>query len=330
MLKKICTALLCLSLCIGLLAGCGGSAAPAVGSDPGTLKIVTTIFPLYDWVREILGERGQTAELTMLLDSGVDLHSYQPTVDDIIRISTCDVFIYVGGESDAWVDDALAEAVNPDMRVVNLMEVLGDAAKEEELAEGMQAGEEEEEEEEETEYDEHVWLSLRNAQVFCAAIAEALCAADPDNASVYQANAAAYSEKLAALDETYLITLAPASKNTVLFGDRFAFRYLVDDYNILYYAAFAGCSAETEASFETIVFLAEKVDEQGLWAILQQETSDGSIARTIRDNTASGDQEILTVNSMQGITARDVAAGVTYLSVMEDNLEVFRQALVGG
>ena len=329
-MKRICTALLCLTLCVGLLAGCGGSAAPA-DTEPGALKIVTTIFPLYDWVREILGERAQNAELTMLLDSGVDLHSYQPTVDDIIRISTCDVFIYVGGESDAWVDDALAEAVNPDMRVVNLMEVLGDAAKEEELAEGMQAEEEEEEEEEEEpEYDEHVWLSLRNAQVFCTAIAEALCAADPDNASVYQANASAYSEKLAALDETYLLTLAPASKNMVLFGDRFAFRYLVDDYHILYYAAFAGCSAETEASFETIVFLAEKVDEQGLWAILQQETSDGSIARTIRDNTASGDQEILTVNSMQGLTARDVAAGVTYLSVMEDNLEVFRRALVGG
>ena len=327
-MKRIFTALLCLTLCVGLLAGCGGSAAPAV-TDPGALKIVTTIFPLYDWIREILGERAQAAELTMLLDSGVDLHSYQPTVDDIVRISTCDVFVYVGGESDSWVADALAEAVNPDMQVVNLMEVLGDAAKEEELAEGMQAGEEEEEEEE-IEYDEHVWLSLRNAQVFCAAIAEALCAADPDNAAVYQANAAAYSEKLAALDDTYLTTLAPASKNMVLFGDRFAFRYLVDDYHILYYAAFSGCSAETEASFETIVFLAEKVDEQGLWAILQQETSDGSIARTIRDNTATGDQEILTVNSMQGITARDVEAGVTYLSVMEENLEVFRRALVGG
>lgn len=330
-MKKILALAAAAALAVALLAGCGGSgAAPASApADDGTLNIVTTIFPLYDWTRVLLGDEAGHAELTMLLDSGVDLHSYQPTVDDIIRISTCDLFIYVGGESDKWVDDALAEATNPDMVVIDLLDVLGDAVKEEELVEGMEAEEGEEEEEEGPEYDEHVWLSLKNARTLCAVIAEALGRIDPENADAYAANAAAYDGELAALDAEYAAAAQNAVYGTLLFGDRFAFRYLMDDYGLDYYAAFVGCSAETEASFETIVFLAGKADELGLPVILQQESSDGSIARTIRDNTASGDQEILTVNSLQGVTAQDVDAGASYLSVMRDNLAVLSQAMNG-
>ena len=318
---------LCILLIISLSVGCGSGAASSAGTagEKDTLKIVTTIFPLYDWTREILGSESDHAELTMLLDSGVDLHSYQPTVDDIIRISSSDLFIYVGGESDKWVADALAESANPDMKIINLLEVLGDAVKEEEVIEGMEA--EEDEEEEGPEYDEHVWLSLRNARLLCSAIADALAEIDPEHAELYAGNASAYDGKLAALDEAYAAAAEGGATDTLLFGDRFAFRYLMDDYGLNYYAAFVGCSAETEASFETIVFLAGKVDELGLSAILQQESSDGSIARTIRDNTAAKDQEILTMNSLQGVTAKDVSDGASYLSIMEENLGVLRRAL---
>ena len=134
------------------------------------IKVVTTIFPEYDWVRQIAGEEADQMDITMLLDNGVDLHSYQPTAEDIMKVSDCDLFVYVGGESDAWVDDALKQAKNKDMQVVDLLDVLGNSAKEEEVIEGMEP----EEEEEEPEYDEHVWLSVKNAEVLSKAIADAL------------------------------------------------------------------------------------------------------------------------------------------------------------
>lgn len=299
------------------------------------LNIVTTIFPEYDWVREILGDNAENADLTMLLDNGVDLHSYQPTAQDILKISTCDLFIYVGGESDGWVSDALQEAANKDMKVIDLLDVLDDAVKEEEIVEGMEAGEEHgdgedeehEEEEEGPEYDEHVWLSLRNAKVLCEAITNALTEIDPDHAADYRSNLTSYSEKLDALDDAYQSAVDSASRKTLLFGDRFPFRYLVDDYGFSYYAAFAGCSAETEASFRTITFLADKADELNLTSVLTIESSDQKIAQTIIQNTKDKNQNILTLNSMQSVTSNDVAAGTGYLSIMESNLDVLKEAL---
>lgn len=340
-MKKAIALILTAILVLSLLTGCGSAASPAADSNnisSEKLNIVTTIFPEYDWVINILGDESSNADVTMLLDNGVDLHSYQPTVDDIVRITTCDVFIYVGGESDEWVDGALSEASNKDMIVINLLEVLGDRVKEEEVVEGMEAEHDHEEEddgdhgeehdhEEEPEYDEHVWLSLKNAIVLCGAISDALCQADPAHAESYQANAFAYIEKLNALDVEFQKTVSSAATTTVLFGDRFPFRYLTDDYGLSYYAAFVGCSAETEASFETIVFLANKVDELGLHTICQIESADGSIARTIRENTKTKDQEILTFDSMQSTTSRDVANGSSYLTIMEQNLEVLKTAL---
>ena len=313
---------LCLSLLLGLLSGCGST--PAANADQ--LSVVTTIFPEYDWVRQILGDKADGVDLTMLLDNGVDLHSYQPTADDMVKISTCDLFIYVGGESDEWVEDALAEAVNQDMVVIDLLDVLGDAVKEEEVVEGMQ-GEDDEGGEEETEYDEHVWLSLRNAAVLCEEIAAKLGRLDAANADAYAANAATYIEKLNALDRQYAAVVDAAPRKTLLFGDRFPFRYLTDDYGLDYYAAFVGCSAETEASFETVVFLANKVDELGLNTVLTIESSDGKLARTIIENTAAASARILQMDSMQSATARDVTSGATYLGAMENNLKVLKEAL---
>lgn len=303
------------------------------------LKIVTTIFPEYDWTKEVLGDRLDQVELTMLLDNGVDLHSYQATTNDIITISDCDLFIYVGGESDSWVDAVLSNATNPDMKVINLVELLGDDAKVEELVEGMQDsehnhdhGDEDTEEAHDhdhdtLEYDEHVWLSLRNAALICQAIAVELAELDSDNASTYQENATNYIAKLAQLDGEYEEVVERATYDTILVADRFPFRYLVDDYEIDYYAAFVGCSAETEASFETITFLAGKLDELELATVLTTESSDKKIAETVISATQSKSQQIKTLNSMQSISSKDVANGVTYLSIMEENLLVLKEVL---
>ena len=292
------------------------------------LSIVTTIFPEYDWVNQILGEQAQNAEVTLLLDSGVDLHSYQPTADDIVTISTCDMFIYVGGHSDDWVAEVLAQAKNENMIVINLFDVLGDAVKEEELVDGMEHEEHtDHEEEHDEEQDEHVWLSLKNAESACRAISEKLCVLDPENAQCYTANTESYCQKLKALDEEYKAVVDAANIKTLLFADRFPFRYLVDDYGLEYYAAFSGCSAESEASFETVIFLAGKVDELGLHAVITLKGSDGEIAKTVVSTSSAKNADILTLDSMQTTTAVDTDSGTTYLAIMESNLEVLKLAL---
>ena len=321
-MKKILALLLALWIPAAVLSGCVPQDDSAASNK---LNIVTTIFPAYDWVREILGAETDRAEITMLLDSGVDLHSYQPTVDDIVKISDCDLFLYVGGESDGWVDDALKNAPNKERKVIRLLDVLGDSAKAEETVEGMQ--EEEHDHEEEAEYDEHIWLSLKNAQVLVAAISEALQETDPARKDTYAANAAAYVEKLSALDGEYRAAVDSGKYKTLLFGDRFPFRYLADDYGLDYYVAFPGCSAETEASFETISFLAGKMDALGLPCVLTIEGTQHKIAETIVQNTAQKNQQVLTMDSMQAVTANDAASGVSYLSIMEKNLSVLKKAL---
>lgn len=330
-MKKYLSVLIAVIFIVCGLSACGSPKDSGSGTDnKDGLQIVTTIFPVYDWVNNILGEDRSDADVTMLLDNGVDLHSYQPTADDIMKIASCDLFIYVGGESDEWVNDALAEATNKDMVVINLLEALGDKAKVEELIEGMEAEEEEDEEdgaEEGPEYDEHVWLSLRNALFLVDVIRDGLSTVDAGNAESYQANTDVYKSSLAALDAEYEAAVAASSFKTLLFGDRFPFRYLTDDYGLDYYAAFVGCSAETEASFETIVFLANKVDELSLPAIMTIEGSDHKIAETIRDNTKTKDQKILTMDSMQSTNAKDVEDGASYLSIMEENLNILSQAI---
>lgn len=321
-MKKILALLLALWIPAAVLSGCAPQDDSAASNK---LNIVTTIFPAYDWVREILGAETDRAEITTLLDSGVDLHSYQPTVDDIVKISDCDLFLYVGGESDGWVEDALKNAPNKERKVIRLLDVLGDSAKAEETVAGMQ--EEEHDHEEEAEHDEHIWLSLKNAQVLVAAISEALQETDSARKDTYAANAAAYVEKLSALDGEYRAAVDSGKYKTLLFGDRFPFRYLADDYGLDYYAAFPGCSAETEASFETVSFLAGKMDALGLPCVLTIEGTQHKIAETIVQNTAQKNQQILTMDSMQAVTANDAASGVSYLSIMEKNLSVLKKAL---
>lgn len=330
------------------------------------LSVVCTIFPEYDWIRELVGDKKDNYEITYLMDKGVDLHSYQPTAEDIAKIANCDLFVYVGGESDGWVKDALKESKNDKMQVVNLLESLGNNVKEEEVVEGMQEEDEHDHDHgkkedadhdhehkedadhdhdhkddadhdhdhdedghhhDEVEYDEHVWLSLRNASSLVNELAARLQIIDPENKDYYAGTAAEYTSKLGDLDSRYLAAVKKAKNKTVLFGDRFPFRYLVDDYGLKYYAAFVGCSAETEASFETVAFLAKKADELKLNNVLVIENSDQKIAKKIVETTKAKDQKIVEMNSMQSVTADQIADGATYLGIMEANLKALEAAL---
>lgn len=322
------------------------------------ISIVCTTFPQYDWVKNILGEEAERFNVTLLLDNGVDMHSYQPTVKDIATAGSSDLFIYVGGESDTWVEDALKEAKNKDLKAINLMETLDNFVKEEEVVEGMQeerkslghshekSSKEKQEQtqkesyensqeingqkeaaDEEPEYDEHIWLSIRNAEIMVKNIEKAIEQLDSDNAKVYQNNAENYIKKLDTLDKQYANTIQNAKYKTILFGDRFPFRYMADDYDLKYYAAFAGCSAETMAGFETVTFLAKKADELQLPVILTIENSDGRIAEAVKSNTTKKNQKILAMNSLQSVTKEQLADGITYLQVMQENLSVLSEAL---
>jgi zinc transport system substrate-binding protein len=319
-MKQFPALILALILTLTLAAGCSHvNDIPVFAEAAGPrISIVCTMFPQYDWVRQILGDRAEHFEITLLQDGGADLHSYQPGARDIVIISSADLFIHVGGVSDGWTGGALRGAANSDVIVINLLDILGDTDGHSHAC-GDACGHEHEY----GQNDEHVWLSLRNAVLFCAAITDAIIALDPGNADEYRDNLAAYTEKLAALDAEYRLTVAAAHVTTLLFGDRFPFRRLTDDYGLNYYAAFPGCSADTTASFGTVIFLAGKLDELGLSAVIVTESSDMALAGTIINNTAAGGHRILTLESMQSA----IPEGATYLSIMESNLRVLREAL---
>ena len=490
-------------------------------------SIVCETFPEYDWVLNVLGDKASNYNVTLLQDSGTDLHSYQPSFQDVAKISDSDMFIYVGGESDEWVEKALESKRNGNMIVVNMMEMLGDNVYEEELVEGMQSDEHEhehghehdeeitekdikprklsefngewqslyplfrtgaldeyvrqqsekksisikdaraeisekwncgvkyvtvsgdkitfiydngkkatetytyagyatkkdesgkisnvrykflakgkngpkyvmfndhghepassvahfhiyfgdksfddlmnsksnpffvdkklnaegclenlmghehghdhnheaeehhhhhheDEDEDEVEYDEHVWLSLKNAIIIVNEIRDSIIRLDPSNAAAYRKNAEKYTAQLAKLDGEYKAAVSSGSFDTLLFADRFPFRYLVEDYGLKYYAAFIGCSAESEASFETISFLVSKVNELNLNAVLTIEKSDKKIAKTVVSNSKRKNCKILEMNSLQSVSRKDIKAGLTYLDAMKSNLTVLKQAL---
>jgi zinc transport system substrate-binding protein len=345
--KKCFLALTVVAILVSFI-GCSKIESKAA-NDISRIKIVTTIFPEYDWVKNILGPNPSNIENIMLLDSGIDLHNFQPTADDILKIASADLFIYVGGESDKWVDKALSTTGNSKVISINLLELLSDRVKHEEIVEGMEHEHEHDEHEEHEEHehdeheeheeheheehehdaelDEHVWLSIKNAKVAVERICEAISNLDSKNKEVYEENTRNYIAKLDALDEEYEEVVKNSKVKTILFGDRFPFRYMADDYSLKYYAAFTGCSAETEASFETILFLSKKVDELSLKNIMKIEGSNTKIAQTIKDNTKDKNQNILTMDSMQSTTTKDINMGKTYISIMTDNLSVLKDAL---
>lgn len=295
--------------------------------DDSKIKIVTTIYPEYDWIKNIIKGKEDLFSIKMLMTSGIDLHNFQPSAKDILDVGKADLFVYVGGESDKWVEGVLNQAVNKKLKAINLMEMLKGSIKVEEFKEGMQEEEEEGEESEEVEYDEHVWLSLRNAANITTELSKEIIQLDPSNKEVYEANTREYLINLKNLDFEFGEAVADADRWVVIFGDRFPFRYLFDDYSIDYYAAFKGCSAETEASFKTIKYLADKLSEENLPYVLKIEKSNDKIAKAIIDNSTNKKTKIETMYSIQAVTDKEIKQGNSYISYMQKNLEVLKKVL---
>ena len=318
------------------LSACGMD-SNAKSSASKKASVVATIYPQYDWLKNILGEYADKVDLKLLIKNGTDLHSYKPSAQDIASIANADLVVYVGGESDEWIEKALEATPKAGRMQVNLMQVLGDRVKEEEVVEGMQAEEEAEEHEgehhhhehaEAPENDEHIWLSLKNAQILVKNLAESVSKIDTANAPVYRANAIIYASKLHDLDWAYDSTVSNASQKTILFGDRFPFRYMVDDYGIKYYAAFVGCSAESEASFETVAFLAGMMDSLSLPVIFTIDGSRSNVALAVRNASKNSKSvPVLQLNSMQSVTDEQIRSGVDYMSIMKSNLETLKKGL---
>ncbi len=288
--------------------------------DKEGISIVCTVYPAYDFIMNIVGDTGGV-NVTYLLKKGVDMHNFQPTAEDIITITDSDLMVYVGGESDRSIKDILATA---DINKVSLLSLV--EAKKEELLPGMESGHANEGEEHGAEYDEHVWLSVKNALLIVDKLCEAVCEADSVNADTYRANAALYKEKLAALDKKYEDMVNGAARNIVLVADRFPFAYLADDYKLACYAAFPGCSAETEAGFETVVFLAETLKNNNLPVIFTLENSDGALAATVA-SSAGVTVSIKVLDSMQSVSDTQIKNGYSYISAMENNLSALTEAL---
>lgn len=298
--------------------------ATTIGSSADKIKIVATTFPEYDWVKQIINGNEEMFELTLLMDSGVDLHNYNPTADDILKIASSDLFIFIGGESDEWVEDLL-NSNKYNINYINLMDRLKENLKVEEELEGMQVEHEDDAEEHEEEYDEHIWLSLRNAKNACNVIAEEITKLD--NNELYAINCEKYVESLKCLDAKFVDMINESPNKVLIFGDRYPFRYFTDDYSLQCYAAFSGCAAEAEASFETVAFLAKKMDELNIKYIIKIENSSLDIAQAVINSTKAKDAGILTLNSMQSVTETSIANGISYISIMEGNYDVIEKAL---
>lgn len=313
MKKRVLPFLIAVLLLIGLT-GCANPAASS--TQDGKIQIVSTIFPSYDFARQIGGDN---AQVTLLLPPGMESHSYEPTPQDIIKIQNCDLFIYTGGVSDTWVDNLLSSLDHP-VRTIKMMDQV--TALEEELVEGMT--EEEPSSEEETEYDEHVWTSPKNAVLICQAIQKALMTIDPANEQTYQENGDRYVEALQALDDDFTRFFAGVSNKTLIFGDRFPLRYFAEAYGLTYYAAFPGCSSETEPSAATIAFLIDKVKSEGISHVFYIEFSNHLVADSIAE---AAKVQTARFHSCHNVSSEEQKAGATYLSLMRQNLETLKGAM---
>lgn len=316
-----------LMLCFSIYAftACGRN----VEKEDGPL-IVCTVCPEYDWLVNILGDAKGECRIKLLLDGSADMHSYQPTAEDLAEIASCDLLIYVGGESDKWLEDAVKGSVNENLKTVKLLDCLENRALEEEIVEGMQqkplAGGHEHGDGEK-EYDEHIWLSVKNAELSVLAISDAVCELMPEKRDMLKANTEDYLKSLKELDDRYAEAVSSGEFDTLLFADRFPFRYMTSDYGIKYYAAFSGCSADAEAGFKTVVFLADRLAEEKLPAVIVLENSDKELAESVIEVSEREGVDILVLDSMQSGTGSEAGNDGSYISVMEDNLEIIKKAL---
>ena len=354
-MKRIPSAVIAVLLVLFLFIGCGREINrydQSSDDEKQKISVVTTIFPAYDFARQIAGEQ---VGISMLLPPGGESHSFEPTPSDIIKIQNCKVFVYVGGQNDQWVDKILDSVDTSNMKIISLLDSV--SVLEEEIKEGMDAehehdsdaagdhdhegdvedeheaeGEHENEGEAETEhdsgnvpeYDEHVWTSPKNAVLIVKNIMEVLCEVDPENEDIYRANGNAYIHQLNQLDREFEKLVSSASRKTILFGDRFPFRYFAEEYGLDYWAAFPGCSTETEPSAATVAFLTDKIKEEKIPVVFKIELSSGNIARSISEATGA---KVLTLHSCHNLSKADFQNGETYLSLMEKNLSALKEAL---
>ena len=321
-IKKITAVLLAAAAISSTLCSCGGD-TPTYEKDspdePDKLKIVTTIFPPYDFSRQLAGD---LADVTMLLGPGEEAHTYEPTPQDIIKIQESDIFIYSGGESESWVNGILGSFDSSGIKIIDMMELCDTV--EEELVPGMQTEVEETGGASEKEYDEHVWTSIDNAQIITQAISDTLCEADEPNAAVYTENCESYLSELSSVKKEISQTVSGGVRKTLVFGDRFPVRYFTDEFGLDYYAAFPGCAEQSEPSAGTVAFLIDKVEEEDIPVVFYMELSNGKIADTIAESTNA---KTLCFNSCHNISMGQYLDGVTYADLMRENCEALKEAL---
>lgn len=316
-MKRLVVFLLILVLVLPSAIGC------TENENDGKINIVCTLFPQYDWLRNIIGE-SDSIELTLLIQNGSDPHSYQPTAADILTISNCDMIVYIGAESDLWVKEALERSNNKDIVKVALSSI--DGITRHDISSSHHH--DDHEHTEDGAFDEHIWLSLKNASVAADHLADKLCELDEANSSTYKANAQKYKNELCALDEEYAQAAARANGEHpfVLFADRFPFVYLLEDYGIDYAAAFEGCTTDVDADFDTVLRLIKEAEAHRISHIAVTESSDRSLAQTVA-SSAKQDIEIIVMNSLQSVNKKQLCAGYTYLSQMKKNLSALKIAL---
>lgn len=301
---------LCFLFCFFILTGCEKN-------SEDKFSIVTSNFASYDFMRAIT--KDTDVDLSMLLKPGVDMHHFDPTPRDIANIQNSDIFVYVGGESEEWIDDILSDIDTRKTKVVRLMDLVD--LLEEEAVEGMEV---EEEESEEEEYDEHIWTSLSNAKKIISKLSDIIIEKDSDNESKYKSNTSSYISKIDEVDSKFLDVIKNAKRKEIIFADRFPLRYFVEEYGLSYYAAFPGCSEATEASAKTVAFLIDKVKADSIPVVFHIELSNGNLARDISRETGA---KVLEFNAIHNISSDDFKAGITYVDIMNKNVEALKEAL---
>ena len=311
-MKKIVSLIMALALCLTLF-GCQKADEATKG-----ISVVCASFAEYDWVKNLTANTD--ARVTLLADNGADMHSYQPTAADVLSIGKADLVVYNGGTADEWMTAAIKNS-GFSATAVRIMDAVGKNL--------IHIGHHEDEDAAHVhgDYDEHVWLSLNNAVTACGVIAQKLMEADPDNKPTYMANLTEYTASLMTLNNKYKTLFGEMQNKMVVIADRFPFLYMMNDYGIAYNAAYEGCSAETEAGFEKVLSLAKTVDEQGISTIFIMEGGTDKLAKSVISNTKSQNQSIVTLDSMQSVTKKDIESGKSYLSVMTKNLEALENAL---
>ena len=324
-MKRLFALLLATALAVGLC-GCG----PRAKADDGRLRVVCTVFPYYDFARQIGGD---DVDVTLLVAAGKETHSFEPTPLDVITLSEADVFLYNGGESEAWVDDILSAAGENIAVTLPLMPQVSALA--EEWAEGMEGAHDDHDHDhddrdghghdsDDIEYDEHVWTSPVLAKTLCQAICDALCRADPEHRDGYQARLADYLAQLDSLDEAFRDVVAAGQRRLLVFGDRFPLLYFCREYGLDYRAAFHGCASDTEPSLATLKYLIDKVEDENIPVVYTIELSSQKVAQAIAETTGA---KVLTFHSCQTVSRAEFDGGATYLSLMERNVEALKEGL---